>query len=287
MPNRILKDSICTSDNLDRLTPAEEVFWYRLLVQCDDYGRMDARPAILRSRCYPLRLETVSDQDVSSWLASLLDAGLITLYEIDSKHYLQIITWQRHQQQRAKRSKYPAPEALPPPDSIGNHLLADAPVIQSNPNRESESESLSNAPAAREEDPPPASEDPNIRAVNNAYAACGLMISKTHLDAHLDTIKRTGLTAWQSGWAAAMEVGKQNRPAYVARCAESAMLAEQKSVRSNGHGKSANSQSNFGLASLTTDADRAYHAANSPEAIAALQAEFDAARAARAARGVS
>jgi hypothetical protein len=57
--------------------------------------------------------------------------------------------------------------------------------------------------------------------------------------------------------------------------------------RKNGNGKSANSQSNFGLASLTTDADRAYHAANSPEAIAALQAEFDAARAARAARGVS
>ena len=284
MPNRILKDSICTSDNLDRLTPAEEVFWYRLLVQCDDYGLMDARPSIIRARCYPLRLDTVSEQDVSAWLDALIAAGLISLYENAGKPYLQIITWTRHQQQRAKRSKYPRPDA---PDSNGYQMISHAPVIQSNPNRESESESLSNAPAAREDDQPPAPEDPNSRAVNNAYAACGLMISKTHLDAHLDTIKRTGLTAWQSGWAAAMEVGKQNRPAYVARCAESAMLAEQKSVRSNGHGKSANSQSGFGLASLTTDADRAYHAANSPEAIAALQAEIDASRAARAARGVS
>lgn len=270
MPNRILKDSICTSDNLDRLTPAEEVFWYRLLVQCDDYGRMDARPAIIRARCYPLRLETVSDQDVSSWLAALKAAGLITLYESDGKRYLQIVTWSLHQQQRAKRSKYPAPAAIPTPDSIGNQLIADAPVIQSNPNREFESESYSDAPVARE--------DPNIRAVNNAYDACGLLISKTHLDAHLDTIKRTGLTAWQSGWAAAMEAGKHNRPAYVARCAETAMIDEQKSVRSNGHGKSANHPGTFGLQSLTTDADRAYHAANSPEALAVLQAEFDAAR---------
>ena len=35
MPNRILKDSICTSETIEGLTDAEEVFFYRLLVQCD------------------------------------------------------------------------------------------------------------------------------------------------------------------------------------------------------------------------------------------------------------
>lgn len=55
MPNRILKESICTSDTLDELTWMEEVFWYRLIVNCDDYGRFDARPAILRSRLFPLK----------------------------------------------------------------------------------------------------------------------------------------------------------------------------------------------------------------------------------------
>ena len=47
MPNRIIKETICTSDTIERLTPFEETFFYRLIVNCDDYGRMDARPAIL------------------------------------------------------------------------------------------------------------------------------------------------------------------------------------------------------------------------------------------------
>lgn len=129
MPNRILKDSVCTSDNIDMLSAEEEVFWYRLIVQCDDYGRMDARPAILRSRCYPLRLDTVGEQDISTWLASLQRAGLIRIYTVNDKPYLQISTWDKHQQVRAKRSKYPP---MISDDINCNQVQADAPVIQSN-----------------------------------------------------------------------------------------------------------------------------------------------------------
>jgi hypothetical protein len=268
MPNRILKDSVCTSDNLDHLTAEQEVFWYRLLVQCDDYGRMDARPAILRARCYPLRLGTVSEQDVADWLTALVAANLVRVYEVAGKPYLQVTTWDRHQQVRAKRSKYPPMIA---DDSIGNHLLSDDRTctrnpIQSNPNRESES--LSNAPLAQDD----ADISPEVRAIRNAYDACGLMFSKSHQDAHLETIKRTGLPAWQLGFAEALKAGKHNVPKYVARCAESAMLTAQKG---NGNGRTDTSRG-FGLTSLTTDADRAYHASNTPEAIAKLQAEWDA-----------
>ena len=52
MPNRILKESICTSESIDRLSWLEEVTFYRLIVNCDDYGRMDARPPILRARLF-------------------------------------------------------------------------------------------------------------------------------------------------------------------------------------------------------------------------------------------
>ena len=55
MPNRIIKESICTSDSINQLTPFQEVFFYRLLVNCDDYGRLDARPEVLASKLYPLR----------------------------------------------------------------------------------------------------------------------------------------------------------------------------------------------------------------------------------------
>jgi hypothetical protein len=146
MPNRILKDSVCTSDNLDHLTAEQEVFWYRLLVQCDDYGRMDARPAILRARCYPLRLGTVSEQDVADWLDALVASDLVNVYEVAGKSYLQVTTWDRHQQVRAKRSKYPPMIA---DDSNGYQMIADDSTctrnpIQSNPNPTRESESKEN-----------------------------------------------------------------------------------------------------------------------------------------------
>jgi len=61
-------------------------------------------------------------------------------------------------------------------------------------------------------------------AIRGAYDAAGIMLSKTHMDAHLETISRVGLKYWLSGWQAAVEAGKHNKPAYVARCAESAKL---------------------------------------------------------------
>jgi len=61
MPNRIIKESICTSNNLDSLLPEEEVFFYRLLVNCDDYGLMDARLSILRAKLFPLKLNKIKE----------------------------------------------------------------------------------------------------------------------------------------------------------------------------------------------------------------------------------
>jgi len=157
MPNRILKESICTSSTIDGLSVASEIFFYRLLVQCDDYGRMDARVPLLRAKCYPLRLHSITDGDVSEYLSELNGAGLIWTYESDGHPYLQITKWHEHQQIRAKRSKYPEPpetrylksseingnqpkSGREENSGPGNHLQSDVPVIQS----ESESESNPN-----------------------------------------------------------------------------------------------------------------------------------------------
>lgn len=106
MPNRIIKESICTSDTVNNLSWFEEVFFYRLIVNCDDYGRFDARPAILRSRLFPLK--SVTDNQIESVLKSLQTAGIVFLYKVDGKPYLQLCTWDKHQSVRARKSKYPA-----------------------------------------------------------------------------------------------------------------------------------------------------------------------------------
>ena len=86
MPNRIIKESICTSENLNNLSLEEEVFFYRLITQCDDFGRMDARPQILRAKCFPLRTDTIHQHDVESWLQALVRENLITIYTVDGKN---------------------------------------------------------------------------------------------------------------------------------------------------------------------------------------------------------
>ena len=55
MPNRIIKESIRTSDSINDLSWFEECLFYRLIVSCDDYGRFDGRPAIIKGSCFPLK----------------------------------------------------------------------------------------------------------------------------------------------------------------------------------------------------------------------------------------
>ncbi len=133
MPNRIIKESICCSDNLDNLTGEEESFFFRILVNCDDYGRFDARPIILLARCFPLRVGKLTELQVLSWLKSLVDHQLVRVYTIDGRHYLQVTTWDKHQQIRAKRSKYPNPNGNPQSDSIFQQLNANDSILHSAP----------------------------------------------------------------------------------------------------------------------------------------------------------
>lgn len=109
MPNRILKESICTSDNIDCLSTFAENMFYRLLVNCDDFGRMDARPKILASKLYPLK--DVRANQIENALRELASAELVYLYNVGGKPFLQTVTWERHQQIRAKKSKYPSPDS--------------------------------------------------------------------------------------------------------------------------------------------------------------------------------
>ena len=126
MPNRIIKESICSSENVDQLTAFQETFFYRLIVNCDDYGRMDARPKILASKLFPLKdLRTAQVEDA---LRALTSAELVILYEVDGKPFLQMKTWDRHQQVRAKKSKYPSPE-----DGVCNQLISDDSKCPRNP----------------------------------------------------------------------------------------------------------------------------------------------------------
>jgi hypothetical protein len=132
LPNRIIKESVCSSETIDQMSWFEECFYHRLWVNCDDYGRMDARPAILKAKLFPLK-ERMTLKDIESALQRLADIGCVRLYVSDNKPYLYLPSWEVHQNIRAKKSKYPEP------DSACMQMHTDASKcarnpIQSNPN---------------------------------------------------------------------------------------------------------------------------------------------------------
>ena len=139
MPNRIIKESICTSDSLAELSWFEQNVFFRLIVLADDYGIYDARPAIIRGRAYPLH--SVTDKQISDALSKLATVDMIYLYTVGGKPYLQLKTWGEHQQIRATKSKYPKPDEadLQSSDINCNQMISsdsNCPrnPIQSNPN---------------------------------------------------------------------------------------------------------------------------------------------------------
>lgn len=107
MPNRILRDSIRTSDSISHLSWFEEVLFYRLMVSCDDYGRYDGRPAVVKGTCFPLNNVTV--KDIERALTTLETYGMACQYIVDGKPYIQLLNWEKYQSVRAKESKYPSP----------------------------------------------------------------------------------------------------------------------------------------------------------------------------------
>ena len=190
MPNRIIKESICTSDSIAELNWFEEVLFYRLIVNCDDYGRFDGRTAVLKSRLFPLK-DSVTAKAVEAAVNKLVTVGLVTLYMFEGKPYLQLPTWDKHQSIRAQKSKYPSPkDGIIASECNGMQMNADVPVIQSYSYSESESESYSGV--SRKRFTPPTLDEVKLYCMergNNVdaqrfvdfYASKGWMVGKTKM----------------------------------------------------------------------------------------------------------
>ena len=121
MPNRDIKESARTSPTLAQLSHGAERLFWRLTTFCDDYGRFDASPIVVRTACLPL-VPRVTDKDVRAWLNEFGRANLARFYCAGDRVFGYLVSWSRHQRIRNKMSKFPDPtESLaevPNPPSI-------------------------------------------------------------------------------------------------------------------------------------------------------------------------
>lgn len=157
MPNRIIKETICTSEKIAALTDFEFRLWVGLITQADDAGRGDARPAIIKGHVFPLR-DQVTVKAISAGLHALATVRLVSLYTVGGKPIYWLPGWSEHQRIRDCKPKYPAPEEADDISPQSAATCGNSPQTAADGGsrgRESESESESNpnpkesAPARR------------------------------------------------------------------------------------------------------------------------------------------
>lgn len=107
MPNRIIREGYLASDAVNTLSAEEERFYFRLYLVVDDFGRFEARPELLRSRCYPLKTDSIRTADITRSLAACEKAGLVVVYQVDGRRYLQV---EKFKQRTRTTSKCPSPK---------------------------------------------------------------------------------------------------------------------------------------------------------------------------------
>lgn len=136
MPNRIIKESLCSSEKIASLSDFEFRLWIGLITQADDAGRGDARPAIIKGRVFPLR-DRISIKDIDAALQVLAARGCVSLYTVDGKPYFVFPGWVKHQRVRDCKPKFPEPpenDSSPQVAASCGELPQTAALIQSNPN---------------------------------------------------------------------------------------------------------------------------------------------------------
>jgi hypothetical protein len=91
MPTRLLREGILNSDRVNLLSAEEEVFYRRLMSKVDDHGLFDARPSMLRSSLYPLRIESTTENNCEQWLTACINAKLVIVYQSHGKPFLKML----------------------------------------------------------------------------------------------------------------------------------------------------------------------------------------------------
>lgn len=131
MPNRILRDWT-DSFIVDELDVHAERFFVRLIMKVDDFGRFSADKRLLKSQLFPLKSD-IRDTDIARCLTACEKAGLITIYTVASKCYLQIENFK--QTLRQKTTKYPAPDEC---IADATHMISNSESIASLKRNETE-----------------------------------------------------------------------------------------------------------------------------------------------------
>ena len=113
MPNRVIKESIWTSPNLNRLSDVAERHFFRILCLPDDFGCCELTPLVVKGKCYPLK-ENITIDMVKQWNTELEEEDIIRTWNLNGRIFAYFPTFGAHQRIRSLHLRK-TPE---PPESV-------------------------------------------------------------------------------------------------------------------------------------------------------------------------
>ena len=105
---RTIKPDFWTDEKIVELKPFARLLFIGLWNLCDDHGRMEYSPKRIKLQLFP-----ADKLDIAQTCGELREIGLIHIYSIQGRDYIQVINFPKHQQIKDgdRASKYPEPLA--------------------------------------------------------------------------------------------------------------------------------------------------------------------------------
>lgn len=108
---RTIKPDFWTDEKVVTISPLARLVFIGLWNFVDDFGRIPCSPVKLKMQILP-----ADNADFPQLLAEISGSGLITIYAVDGKQYLQVNGFEKHQKiDKRTISKHPAPPISPDP----------------------------------------------------------------------------------------------------------------------------------------------------------------------------
>lgn len=114
MRSRNIKPGFFQNEDLVELVPETRLLFIGLWLMADRDGRLEDRPKKIKMQVFP-----ADSWDVDSMLSDLTERGLIDRYVVDSKAYISIPAWDKHQNPHVKEKA----STIPAPDKSGTSTV--------------------------------------------------------------------------------------------------------------------------------------------------------------------
>lgn len=126
---RSIKPEFWTSEQVMECSPNARLMFIGMWNFADDCGRLPCSPKSIKAQIFPS--DDIDLDSVRRMINELSSNGLVLIYSVDGKDYLQITGWQHQRIDKPQPAKYPAPffddsETIPrtlPPDRKGEDRI--------------------------------------------------------------------------------------------------------------------------------------------------------------------